>query len=1188
MEVNANATCATFNWKLESTIVSRVVLHLVRRSQSADVEVWSNRNASSGVIVCSLSPATLYALQISALGLGNDTMNNTKHFFTNESEPGPPTPKTMLLSESDPLKYCELVWTPPRDKNGRITKYFVTVRGSLRSIPTSGTLISDDFPPAIQRGCANDMGNFALPVNADMSSESYLCHYGPLKPNRNYTATVWAENKAGRSSAAVFSKQCVTPYGKPDSVIVPSVSSRNNTSFELQFDSEQDEANGPIVCFYLAIVPLSEGVSLENLPSPDTLPCDTFSQAMSNNVDNFKRQRYFAYIAESYAKFPNKTVVGDGNPSANTEPCNVRYLSRYGAEDQPLRLHVKYTGFLIARVEKNGEFERESTPDASSTGKRTARKMRKRVKRLAPSVFVPNERLNDAFYIARVRVARSFRSASSTPEYAYSGYFKPITLRSDGGKTGLSLLNVVIILLAVFLMLAVTTAVLILYRRGFVSDVFSKGEDPIYTHFRRSYGSLPIPLSDLLKAYRLRSRDSDRGFDKEYEALPRTERFHKANASKLPENRDKNRYGDKHTFDDTRVKLSRIDGVPSSDYINANYINGYKGKKKFIATQGPKDATQADFWRMVWEQNVRVVVMITKLQEGSVRQCSQYWPDREVSKIYGEYELRHCAENIYPDYVIREFEIRQIKKLPANGSLNGFNAVVTYVTGSDNGVVIEPASVTVSRPASEHGSEKSFRINSNYENFRTTKTSQGNNYQRLSTGALDPCEDSRKVTQYHFTAWPDFGTPKCTTSFLRFVLKLRKLDEFNSSTVVVHCSAGCGRTGTFIAIDSLLDQCMEKGKADIFGYVSQLRDARGGMIQNSAQYRFIYRALATWHLYGNTDTEAKDFRDHYRNLLQAPDERRQSNGFSSSVVAALFRSGSDSRNNNEDTECRCATKIEEEFNRLQILLDPPPRISFALEQHNASKNRFEEAVPYDHCRVILPIRVKCTEDSTYINASQFKGHYFNFILAQEPVNEDTCYDFWQMIEKYRSKIVVMLSNDNEFAANEKYWPNEVGKSVSFGSDNEVSVKLVEESLANEAKPTYILRKITYKFAEEKFYHEVTQFDYLCWPKGRAVPTSAKSLLNLIDLVLESQVNHDKDVIMSPIVLHSRDGSSETGIFCCITLLLERLRSEEFIDVFQTVRSLQRCRPRIISSLEQYTFCYEAVLEYLESKRSSAR
>ena len=81
-----------------------------------------------------------------------------------------------------------------------------------------------------------------------------------------------------------------------------------------------------------------------------------------------------------------------------------------------------------------------------------------------------------------------------------------------------------------------------------------------------------------------------------------------------------------------------------------------------------------------------------------------------------------------------------------------------------------------------------------------------------------------------------------------------------------------------------------------------------------AQYRFIYRALATWQLYGNTDVDVKKFREHYRRLLQPSDERRQINGFSPAAVAALFKSGSNLQHGDGgDGSGRCATKIEEEF-----------------------------------------------------------------------------------------------------------------------------------------------------------------------------------------------------------------------------------------------------------------------------------
>jgi len=92
--------------------------------------------------------------------------------------------------------------------------------------------------------------------------------------------------------------------------------------------------------------------------------------------------------------------------------------------------------------------------------------------------------------------------------------------------------------------------------------------------------------------------------------------------------------------------------------------------------------------------------------------------------------------------------------------------------------------------------------------------------------------DSLTVMHFHFTAWPDHGVPTQPTSLLSFRRKFHSYDTGTvSGPVVVHCSAGVGRSGTFISLDYLLDQAKSEGKVDVLSCVYKLRDARVNMVQ---------------------------------------------------------------------------------------------------------------------------------------------------------------------------------------------------------------------------------------------------------------------------------------------------------------------------------------------------------------------
>uniref|UniRef100_A0A672TAL8 protein-tyrosine-phosphatase n=1 Tax=Sinocyclocheilus grahami TaxID=75366 RepID=A0A672TAL8_SINGR len=273
------------------------------------------------------------------------------------------------------------------------------------------------------------------------------------------------------------------------------------------------------------------------------------------------------------------------------------------------------------------------------------------------------------------------------------------------------------------------------------------------------------------------------GFWEEFETLQQQEckLLYSRKEGQRPENKNKNRYKNILPFDHTRVVLTDGDAnEPGSDYINANTImpdietksNNSKVKRSYIATQGCLQSTISDFWRMVFQENSRVIVMTTKEVERGKSKCVKYWPDVSALKEYGAMRVRNVKETCAHDYILRELKL--------------------------------------------------------------SKVGQGNT--------------ERTVWQYHFRAWPDHGVPGDPGGVLDFLeeVKMKQESITGAGAIVVHCSAGIGRTGTFIVIDILIDIIREKGvdcDIDVPKTIQMVRSQRSGMVQTEAQYRFIYMAV---------------------------------------------------------------------------------------------------------------------------------------------------------------------------------------------------------------------------------------------------------------------------------------------------------------------------------------------------------
>uniref|UniRef100_A0A3Q3FBX1 protein-tyrosine-phosphatase n=1 Tax=Labrus bergylta TaxID=56723 RepID=A0A3Q3FBX1_9LABR len=150
----------------------------------------------------------------------------------------------------------------------------------------------------------------------------------------------------------------------------------------------------------------------------------------------------------------------------------------------------------------------------------------------------------------------------------------------------------------------------------------------------------------------------------------------------LPENRGKNRYNNILPYDSTRVKLSYVDDDPCSDYINASYIPGNTSRREYVATQGPLPGTKDDFWKMVWEQNVHNVVMVTQCVEKGRVKCDHYWPLDQDPLYYGDLIVRMVSESVLPEWTIREFNICSEEQLSVTRLVRQFH----YTVWPDHGV----------------------------------------------------------------------------------------------------------------------------------------------------------------------------------------------------------------------------------------------------------------------------------------------------------------------------------------------------------------------------------------------------------------------------------------------------------------------------------------------------------------------
>ncbi|XP_048748561.2 receptor-type tyrosine-protein phosphatase mu-like isoform X3 [Ostrea edulis] len=552
-----------------------------------------------------------------------------------------------------------------------------------------------------------------------------------------------------------------------------------------------------------------------------------------------------------------------------------------------------------------------------------------------------------------------------------------------------------------------------------------------------------IRIDDLQRIIAEKNRKENNIFAEEYKRLP-TKNTEICGTAQRPDNVLKNRFKAIFPYEHSRVVLEEKWNPSDNDYINASYIKDNDGNARFIAAQGPKKTMIKDFWRMMWQGNIKTVVMLTNIVENGKNKCSRYWPDKDQPLCIGPCTVTLSEEVVYSFYVVRRLCVQ------------------------------------------------------NKEALR-----------------------KRTITQYHYTAWPDHGTPEeiSLIQFHRAVLKTHQ----RRSPLLVHCSAGVGRTGTFIALDTLLEEGRKSGEVNVLEFVKSMREDRMTMVQTVEQYIFLHKALLDGLQGSCTAISESDFQIKAKNML-------------------------------EETSPLNQRQLYCEFKKLLTL---NPAYDDSKTPENLKKNVSIDILPVSKHRPYLATYVKGRND--YINAVIVPSftNPIGFIITQKPL-VDTEVDLWRMCMDHETDGIVVLNNKDE----EKTWIPYRGSSRTVPPFN-ITAKDIGSTMNGVIQGVLGV-------SDQDRHRSIDTF--------QLPAKDDKSILKGIELLLEKT----KSSTYRTIVM-STDGAGAAGIFCAVHNAVQELRRDGEIDLFTIVRQIHVRRPEVIGKLDEYRRCYSLLMTLLEAQ-----
>ncbi|KAH3713604.1 hypothetical protein DPMN_073397 [Dreissena polymorpha] len=541
--------------------------------------------------------------------------------------------------------------------------------------------------------------------------------------------------------------------------------------------------------------------------------------------------------------------------------------------------------------------------------------------------------------------------------------------------------------------------------------------------------------------------------------------IYKHDVASLPENRGKNRYREMFAYDHSRVPLTK-DKSTDSEYINACFIHGFEKVKKFIASQGPTEKMIDDFWRMIWQQRVEKIAMLTNLIELGTLKCLQYWPE-ELNGVstFGDVSVKYIGVKETYDYIIRTFNINKGK-------------------------------------------------------------------------------ETRLVKQFHLKTWPDKDVPDTTWCLLDFWRAVDTNVSSNTSPIVVHCSAGVGRTGTFIALDNLIIQGRMECSVRPFPMVEALRQQRVSMVQTKEQYVYLHEALAEALLIGTHHTLTRQFEDIYQYII-----------------------GTEKGSN--------SSRMDEQFDLIMRSVEDSAIEVYPTASSEPMYGNVETAMlEIDAYRPQLMKRGSKFIQQLGTMLLPTIGNTNALLVCMSPTDQHL-EEFWSLVEEQHVTTVISLAAHGS----EPYETCQYLGARGSGRVGQFSVNYIHEKKnKGSVERTFSFRDENHE--DEDYMTTIKQFQLTSWLEGHDTPSDMQSFLDLLEEVLKWQPHlSDK----RPIMIHCQTGFMRCGPTALVLNEIQRIKKENGqINIVESVKTMKtRCRD-LIQNKTQYRFCYEAILTYIKN------